>query len=496
MKYKITSLIISSLICFNSYAGQAEQEIGVLNKIGYGVTDYSLHFVKKDGLDKWISMQLNKPNLWDDSEIEKRYSFPKTRDELFKAYKEHDFVLTGNKFDFDYFLGDSGIVTQSLIRRVDYALNSENRLREMMVWFWFNHFNIGPNTNHISGQFTFDFENKIRANALGNFKDMLKMVSNHPAMLYYLNNTENRNVKGDPTYGLNENYAREFLELHTLGVNGGYTQDDVRELARILTGFSIIHFENYKNQVKDFSKIQTYDDMKKLIEKEYAWSTSDYKLEDFFLFKGQYHDYGNKNFLGQTIKGEGIGELDRVIDMVSNHPKTAEFLSKKMAVYFLNDNPPKELIEKMASRYLESKGDIAKTLEPLMLSEEFKRTLEKPEKIKDTYSFMLSTIKTSLINNPGKNKKLREELVLLLKNIEADPYFKSTPEGFSIYGKDWLSSARMQEQIHFTISLLSQYETSKEYPINYKLLSLVAQKPIKNKQEALKFLTSEAWLKR
>ncbi len=498
MKKKIITLCVFALISFNIFADTdiKNKQIGLLNKIGYGVTEKSLNALEKDGVDSWLKKQLNQPNLWDDSEIEKRYSFPSSREELFKEYKNHDFVLLGNKSDAEYFFGDNGVVTKSLIKRVDYALNSENRLREMMVWFWFNHFNIGPNTNNVSAQFVFDFENKIRTNALGNFKDLLKMVSKHPTMLYYLNNTENRNVKDDPIYGLNENYAREFLELHTLGVSGGYTQEDVKELARILTGFSIIHFLNYQNEVKDFSKIKNYDDMRKVIEKGYRWSFSNYVLEDFFLFKGQYHDYGDKVFLGNNIKGEGINELDKVIDIVVNHTSTAKFLSKKMAVYFLNDNPSEEIINKMVSSYLQSKGDIAKTLEPLFFSKEFKETLESPKKIKDTYTFMVSTIKTTLQNNPGQNESIKRELIYLLKNIEADPYFKSTPEGFSVYGKDWLSSSRMQEQIYFVLTMLNSYENNKEYPINYKLLSLVAKKPINDKQSAFKLLTSEIWLKR
>lgn len=494
MKKKIITLMISSMLAAHSIAGVKEQEIGLLNKIGYGVTDKSLSILKKEGIDGWLNKQLKEPNFFDDSEIENKYVFKQTKEDLFPEYKANDFVLAGNKTNYEYFYGKNGVVTKSLLKRVDYSLHSENRLREMMVWFWFNHFNIGVYSNNISAMFLNDYEQKIRKNSLGNFKDLLKMVSRHPTMLYYLNNSQNRAIKNDPTYGLNENYAREFLELHTLGVDGGYTQEDVTQLARMLTGFSFVNFLDKEDS--DVKSIKTYDDMKKFIDSEYRWSYNNYFLEDFFLFNGKHHDYGNKVFLGQRIKGQGLQELDKVMDILVNHPKTAYFISKKMAVYLMNDNPPEAVVKKMAENFLKSQGDIAETLKPLLFSNEFKKSLENPEKIKDSYTFILSTLKTSIKNEPGKNKDISLDLIGLLKNIEAEPYFKTTPEGFSVYGKDWLSSARLQENIHFASYALDKYANKKEYPINYNFLTTISNKPIKNKKEAIRFLTSEDWLKR
>jgi uncharacterized protein (DUF1800 family) len=494
MNKKIIALLISSVISSGAMAGTKEQQIGLLNKIGYGVTDKSLSIVKTEGIDGWITQQLSKPNFYDDSQIEKKYKFAQTKEEIFPEYKANDFILAGNKTNVEYFYGKDGVVTKSLLKRVDYALNSENRLREMMVWFWFNHFNIGVNANNISAQFINDYEQKIRANSLGNFKDLLKMTSHHPSMLYFLNNSNNRAVKNDPVYGLNENYARELLELHTMGVDSGYSQEDVKELARILTGFSFMHFSDY--DIDELKKVKDYKDMKKLIGKDYRWSFYNYALDDFFLFEGRYHDYGDKKFLKQNIKGEGVKELDNVIEILATHPKTARFLSKKMAVYLMNDNPSDKVLEEMTKRYLATGGSIAETLKPLLLSKEFKKSLEKTDKVKDTYTFMLSTMKTAIKNEPGKDKEVNTDLVNLLKYVQADPYYKTTPEGFSIYGKDWLSSARLQENIHFVLTTMDKYAKDKQYPINYSLLSTVADKPIKSKADAVKFLTSEHWLKR
>lgn len=494
MNKKILTLIFSTLIIFNALAESNKQEIGLLNKIGYGVTQKSLAIVKKEGIDNWIMQQLKKPNFYDDSEIENKYKFAQTKEEIFLEYKANDFTLNDNKRNTEYFDGKNGVVTKSLLKRVDYALNSENRLREMMVWFWFNHFNIGVYTNDISGIFVNDYEQKIRKNSLGNFKDILKMVSHHPTMLNYLNNSSNRDVTNDPEYGINENYAREFLELHTLGVNGGYNQKDVRELARILTGFNFMHLSDY--DLGDVKKTKDYNGMGKLISKEYRWSLYNYVLDDFFLFDGKYHDYKSKKFLNKEIKGQGLEELDEVIDMLIQHPNTALFLSKKMAIYLMNDNPSKEIVDEMANRFLKTKGDIAETLKPLLISEEYKKSLEKPEKVKDSYTFFLSTIKTAINNEPGKNKENKINIINLLKYVQADPYFTSTPEGFSVYGKDWISSSRLQENIFFVLKTIELYSSNKNYSINYKLLELIAEKPIKNNQDAAKFLTSENWLKR
>ena len=452
MNKKILTFIFSTLLISNTFADVKVQEIGLLNKIGYGVTQKSLAIVQKEGIDNWIMQQLKKPNFYDDSEIENKYKFAQTKEEIFIEYKANDLTLNNSQTNSEYLRGENGVITKSLLKRVDYALNSENRLREMMVWFWFNHFNIGVYSNNISAIFLNDYEQKIRKNSLGNFKDILKMVSRHPTMLNYLNNSTNRDVTNDPKYGLNENYAREFLELHTLGVSGGYTQEDVRELTRILTGFNFIYFPDY--DLPDVKKTKDYKDMEKLISKEYRWSLSSYILDDFFLFDGKYHDYKSKKILNKEIKGKGVEELDEVIKILIEHPNTALFLSKKIAIYLMNDNPSKEIVDQMAYQFLKTKGDIAETLKPLLLSEEYKKSLEKPEKIKDSYTFFLSTIKTAINNDPGKNKETKINIINLLKYVQADPYFTSTPEGFSVYGKDWMSSSRLQENIFFVLKTI------------------------------------------
>lgn len=495
-KIIILLFLFSSVL---SYSEENNQNINLLNKIGYGVTEKSLNLLKEKGKEKWIIEQLDNPFLYDDSEIENKYKFPLNNSDLFIEYKNNDFLLS-KKPTTEYYFGENGIVIRNLMQRNDYAINSENRIREMMVWFWFNHFNIGVYTNSVSQMFLNDFENKIRKNALGNFKDLLKIVSHHPSMLYYLNNFQNRFIKNknDPIYGLNENYAREFLELHTMGVNSGYLQKDIEELARLFTGFTLVNFIDYPNNIKNWNNINSYQDMVNIINDEYKNSNKEYVLKDFFLFRGEFHDYGDKKILGQTIKGEGYNEINKFIDIISENPKTAYFLSKKIAVYLMNDNPSENIIQEMSKKYLESHGDIASTIKPLLLSQEFNNSVKNKDKIKDTYSFTLSTIKSSIQNNPIGNKDINNWLINFLIFIEATPYYKNTPEGFSVYGKEWLSSARLQENIFYIISLLNRHESifKNNFPINYTFLSVIANRKITNKKEAIEFLTSEDWLKR
>ena len=141
--------------------------------------------------------------------------------------------------------------------------------------------------------------------------------------------------------------------------------------------------------------------------------------------------------------------------------------------------------------------DIFQPAQDMNVSKEFEDSLDKPEKIKDSYSYFLSVLKTGFKNNPGKDKRVISEIGKFLTYIEGDPYFKNTPEGFSVYGKDWISSARLHEYLYYVGVLLKENnEVFKNYPVNYALLSILAGKEIKNKQEALVFLTSENWLKK
>ena len=223
------------------------------------------------------------------------------------------------------------------------ALYSPNQLHEQMSWFWFNHFNIYGDKGLV-GAVIDDYEDRaIRPYALGKFRDLLEATMRSPAMLIYLDNQRNRHEQ------VNENYARELMELHTLGLQGGYSQKDVQELARILTGMGVLYNKQPPRLSSDLSRQLVH--------------------QGAFLFNPAQHDFGTKNFLGQQIKGEGYQEIKRAIDILSRHPATARHISTKLAEFFVADDPPRALIDTMAKTFQSSDGDIAATLQTMFFSE-------------------------------------------------------------------------------------------------------------------------------
>ncbi len=498
MKKIIFVFYITLLSFTNVSAGDISlnQKNNLLNKIGYGFSEKEYNKIHNKNYEDWVNEQLNiKQELGLQVRNKHQIDIENGLENFFAEYIKNDFEINAfkNIDKTDYFFGDNGLLDHSLKKRVDYASFSENRLREMMVWFWFNHFNIGPTTSYVSTMFLNDYEDKIRKLSFGKFKDLLTMVANHPSMLYYLNN--NLNLYENYTFikdrvELNENYAREFLELHTLGVNGGYNQKDVQELTRILSGHNLVNFTQFKDD-KNFNKIKKYADFANYLKKEF---NDKFILKDFYLFINKYHDNGDKLFLGNIIKGNNEKELLEVIDIVSKHPNTAKFLSRKIAVHLMSDNPSEKLIDNMAEVYLKNDTSIKEVIKFLLLSEEFKNALNKPDKYKDLYTFILSTTNTAFIENPLNEIDNKKMVIKFLRFVQADPYYKTTPEGFSVYGKDWISSARLQEKIFFLNEFLKLNE--KKYKINYTLLNKLSKNNIRNREDAIKFFMSESWIKR
>jgi uncharacterized protein (DUF1800 family) len=238
---------------------------------------------------------------------------------------------------------------QAAARTILRALYAPDQLRERMAWFWFNHFNVHQykaNIRILIGDYQ---DRAIRPNALGKFRDLLVATLHHPAMLRYLDNSDN--AAGH----LNENYAREIMELHTMGVGSGYTQADVEALARILTGVGI--------------------DLKPEDPKLKPELQSQLVREGAFEFNPARHDYGDKIFLGHSIKGRGLAEVDEAIDILARHPATATHLSRQIAAYFVSDNPPDPVVARMAQAFKSTDGDIAAVLAAMVHAPEFTASL-------------------------------------------------------------------------------------------------------------------------
>src|SRR2546430_2331963 len=286
------------------------------------------------------------------------------------------------------------------------ALYSPDQLREQMPWFWMNHFNVFQFKANL-GALVADYEERaIRPHALGRFRDLLGATARHPAMLIYLDNAQNAANR------INENYARELMELHTLGVDGGYTQRDVQELARILTGFSV----NFDREMPKF-------------------------------IPGR-HDYGDKLLLGRAIRGRGAAEVDEALDLLARHPATARFICRKLALFFVSDDPSDVLVERLASTCRSSDGDIAAVLRELFASAEFSASLG--TKFKDPVHYVVSAVRLAYDDKAILNAG---PMINWLGRMGEPLYARPTPDGFALTRTEWASAGQMATRFEIARTL-------------------------------------------
>lgn len=493
MKRKLLIILIS-LIAIPSYSF-ADFGTDVVNKIGYGATEESEQ-ITKENYALWVDLQLNPPKT--DPLIDDKYNLPRNNEELYKTFVKYDFNLNNGNVDYMKFQQTPGsLYNRNLNRRVDYALNSEWRIREFMVWFWYNHFNNGPKFITTSLTFLANYEDIIRANAFGNFKDLLYEISINPGMQYYLNNNENIINKKRNINALNENYAREFLELHTMGVGSGYTQDDIINLAKVLSGHGLLSYQNIIQDKTAKNSAKNYDSLKKEITHKLDKNKSPYYIQDFYLYQDDNHSKETKVLLGKTINPNGRQELKEAIDIIVKDPRTAHFISKKIGTYFIGESVSDELIEKMSSKFQETDGDIKETVRVLLLSKEFENALGKGTKVKDGFNFTISTLRTPFYKGYREKKETIQFTSNFLTSISAEPYHVDTPQGFYIDDAFWRNPTRLQEYIFFTQYMFFNPEiTDTSNYFNYKLISNVSNSKITNPKEALSFFTSPKWLER
>jgi len=299
----------------------------------------------------------------------------------------------------------TALARQAATRQILRDLYSPAQLREVMTWFWFNHFNVHQYKANIRAMVG-DYEDRaIRPHALGRFRDLLAATLRHPAMLRYLDNAAN--AAGH----INENYAREIMELHTMGVGSGYTQRDVEELARCLTGLGI-------DATPDGPRL--------------APRLRDQLVRDgLFEFNPARHDYGDKVFLGHAIKGSGLAEADEVVNILARQPATARHIARELAIFFVSDNPPPALVERMAQAFLHSDGDIATVLATLFGSPEFAAA---GGKFKDPVHYVLSAVRLAY----GEQRVVNTLPIQNWLNRMAEGlYNHATPDGYSLRSDAW-----------------------------------------------------------
>ena len=294
------------------------------------------------------------------------------------------------------------------------AVYSPAQLQEQMVWFWLNHFSVfqyKANLRWLIGDYE---EQAIRPHVFGHFRDLILATLEHPAMLQYLDN--NQNAAGH----INENYARELMELHTLGVGSGYTQQDVQNLARILTGVGV--------NAGDAPKLNA--EMQRL-----------YLRKGAFEFNPARHDFGAKTLFGHATEGHGFDEVERVVALIVKQPACARFVSRQLATYFIADNPPPALVERMAQTFMHTDGDIAAVLRTMFLAREFNAGLG--TKFKDPMRYVVSAVRFAYDGKPIYNT---HPMLNWLNGLGEGPYNHQTPDGYPMTELNWASSGQMSRR--------------------------------------------------
>ena len=301
------------------------------------------------------------------------------------------------------------------------AIYSNRQLEEVLTDFWYNHFNVFIDKGSDRYLVTAYERDVIRPRVLGKFRDLLEATAKSPAMLFYLDNWES--VGSNPAQGragatqrrgLNENYGRELLELHTLGVDGGYSQKDVTEVARCFTG----------------------------------WSITRPQLGGGFNFNARAHDQGEKVVLGEKIHAGGIEDGEKVLDLIAHHPSTARFISRKLAMRFVADDPPASLLDRMAQTFLKTDGDLRAVMKVMLESKEFWSVGAYRSKMKSPLEMVASAVRAAN-GDVDYARSLADQVAQMGEPL----YRKLEPTGYSNSGKEWLNSAGLMARMNFAMNL-------------------------------------------
>ncbi len=426
---------------------ERQKVLHVLDRLTFGPRPGDVERVESQGLEKYIDDQLHPERLRDslcETELRKYKVLTMSSVQLFQEYPN---MGAKKRFARFFSFGDSkpkDLLGELAAAKLTRAVLSERQLEEVMVDFWFNHFNVSFAKNQdkwLVGPYERDV---IRPRVLGKFRDLLGAVAHSPAMLVYLDNyqstidaryapmgaqddiseMENRMAmnskgKGRTKLGLNENYAREIMELHTLGVDGGYSQKDVTELARVLTGWSIVQ----PNPKQNFN---------------------DYKFD----FKRRMHDPGVKYVLGRSFVWEGEHEGEKALDMLAEHPATAHFIALKLCRRFVSDEPPAPLVDFVAERFLTTHGDIRATLHALFSSPEFYNPKFFRAKVKSPFEYWVSALRAT-------GAELVQPIIVAkqLDRLGEPLYLCEPPTGYPDRASPWINSGALLTRMTLAASL-------------------------------------------
>ncbi|EDM37378.1 hypothetical protein PBAL39_09551 [Pedobacter sp. BAL39] len=456
----------------------------LLSRFTYGGRQDDVDAVVKLGLEKWFLQQLD-GQLKDDSldlmlqklkdinlsNTEVENQFPGNARTLRMAMREGAIDRNSvNKVDnkayrdqLQAYMKQKGLkpsqelYRQFISQKILRATYTENQLRELMTDFWFNHFNVSLTKNQCASFVPAYERDVIRPNVTGDFETLLMSTAKSPAMLIYLDNfrssgqpvtsAKQGGVSGQKRPGkggLNENYAREVMELHTLGVDGGYTQRDVTEAARVLTGWTIAPMGEggYGSGTK------------KLLAKldPEAMEKKGYVREGDFLFVPGRHDNAEKEVLGHHFSsGGGYQEGVALLQMLAHHPSTAVFISKKLAVRFVNDHPAQQLIDKMAATFIKTEGDISEVMITMVSAPEFWSPDALREKTKSPFELAISAVRSldAQVRQPY-------QLFTWISKMGQKIYYFQAPTGFPDRGQYWINTGALLNRMNFGLALAAQ----------------------------------------
>jgi uncharacterized protein (DUF1800 family) len=332
------------------------------------------------------------------------------------------------------------------------ATYSERQLQEVMVDFWSNHFNVYAKKNFMQWYLPAYDRDVIRPHALGKFRDLLLATARSPAMLLYLDNFQNVSPQPGPmaarmrraaapkkaSAGINENYARELMELHTLGVDGGYTQQDVREVARAFTGWTIA--DSHGGRVS--RPREKMDEPPHLRPGEPEGVAS-----GEFYFNPRLHDAGTKTVLGQAIDAGGVGDGLEVIDLLARQPATAKFIARKLCEKFASDSPDPAMVARVAAAFTRSDGDIRATLSALFHDPGFFTVRNYRAKVKTPFELVASSLRALDAQSNGR------EVQLLLADLGQPFYGYQAPTGYGEAAADWVNAGALLKRMNFAVAL-------------------------------------------
>ena len=461
-------LIVALLAAMPSAAPAPAEDAAIvhlLNRIGYGPRPSDVERVRQLGIREYIEQQLHPERIADEgmpARLDRMTTLALSTSELLERFQQPN-VQARRARQQAAANNPSGSPPQPPMRdpkmqppnlplvelsehKLLRAIYSDRQLEQVLTDFWFNHFNVDARKGPVRMMLTEYEREAIRPNVLGRFRDLLGATAKSPAMLFYLDNWMSSDPKADITAqrraqrnplqplrpqpprrplaptppangqrrGLNENYARELMELHTLGVDGGYTQKDVTEVARAFTG----------------------------------WTIRNPRVRGDFVFEPRIHDDKEKVVLGHKIRGGGQKDGEQVLDILAGHPSTARFISTKLARRFVGDTPPSALVERMAARFTATRGDLRDVLRTLLTAPEFLAPALYATKTKTPFEFVVSAVRAT--DAPLNDVR---PLVRSLQDLGMPLYQCQPPTGYKDTADAWVNTGALVARMNFAQTL-------------------------------------------